>query len=42
MILANRPVSKLLIKPVLKIHGICYKLAGNLAIQLNNGRLMQG
>jgi len=37
IILANRPISKLLIKPVLKIHGICYKLAGNLAIQLNNG-----
>ena len=37
---------KLLIKPILKLHGICYKLIGNMAIQLNDGvhpkhRIMQ-
>lgn len=32
-----KPISKLLIKPILKIHGACYKLASNMAIQLNSG-----
>jgi SAM-dependent methyltransferase len=29
--------SKLFIKPILKLHGACYKLASNMAIQLNDG-----
>ena len=37
MILRINLVSKILIKPILKMHGICYKLAGNMSIQLNNG-----
>ena len=37
MMLRVKLISKLLIKPILKIHGICYKLAGNMAIQLNSG-----
>ena len=31
------PIPKLMIKPILKLHGICYKLIGNMAIQLNDG-----
>ena len=37
MMLRINIVSKILIKPILKIHSICYKLAGNMAIQLNSG-----
>lgn len=37
MILKIKPLSKLLIKPILILHGVCYKLASNIAIELNGG-----
>ena len=36
-ILKINAVSKLLIKPILILHGVCYKLASNISIEINGG-----
>ena len=46
ILLVNKTSSKLLIKYVLRLHNICYKLSSSMAVQINNGihpkhRIMQ-
>jgi SAM-dependent methyltransferase len=36
-ILRTQPFPKLLIRPILKLHGFCYSVAGSMAVQLEGG-----